>query len=174
MSKSELIFYLEELNLTQADLARLLSVNPRTVSRWVRAEEKIPRTVQQVFNAWLRLKRRSLPWRPDQIPFNEDWQGFADQIKRLREHAIITDQLLSKVEARGGPATFWKVKLNSSGGEAIFGPLILSFSRNTNDSFSPSIYSRSDQDPNLERDQSLLEDAMYCIAKTIAKNGWPK
>ena len=55
---------LKELGLTQKEAAKLLSVNIRTMNRWVREEQQITGPAKQTFIAWLRLKRHNLAWGP--------------------------------------------------------------------------------------------------------------
>ena len=71
MTKYELERYLAQLGLTQTDAARLLSVTPRTVRRWL-DEEDIPGPVEEVFRAWACLHKHHLPWGPGSVAIAED------------------------------------------------------------------------------------------------------
>lgn len=151
---------LAQLGLTQTEAAKLLEVDPRTVRRW--ADDKgsdIPGPTERALGAWLELQRRGLPWRPG----DEN----AEQITRYREHAIGLYELLLRVENRGGPSDAWTVDLEK--GQALLGPVKVSFYKLANGGFSPSFYSRSDGRPDVKRDWALIEDAFACIAKAFAE-----
>ena len=51
MFGSDLRSYLEEFGLSQADLARLVSVTPRAVSLWMKGDREVPGAVE----AYVRL-----------------------------------------------------------------------------------------------------------------------
>ncbi len=158
MTSSEFKECLTRLALSQTEAARLLSVSPRTVRRWIEIPNQIPGPVEQALRAWLHLDRLGLAWRPDVIAVGEE--EIAKQITRYREHAIELDSLLQRVKARGGPATRWQVDLKRC--QALLGPLRVSFHRLRNGGFSPSFYSGP------LHDTTLLEDAYVCIADAIA------
>jgi len=65
VDKEQLLVILNELDLNQLDLARLLSVNVRTVRRWL--ADKIPKEVEFTVLAWQKLHRLNMPWRPNSI-----------------------------------------------------------------------------------------------------------
>ena len=76
---------------------------------------------------------------------------------------------LKRVEQRGGPKSPWTVDLSKN--SAILGPFEVGFYRlNGEAGFSLSNYRRRDEAPDVARDMSLLEDAVYCIAKAIAQS----
>jgi hypothetical protein len=167
MNPVELRHTLQILDLNQAEAARLLSVNPRTMRRWIEGSSIIPAATAQALGAWKRLARFGLPWRPDEImlaDLNED--EIAKQSSLHRNHVVGLDAIIASVEKRGGPATPWKVDLQKCQASTNF--LEIGFYRMPNGGFSPSNYRRKDGPPNLERDKALIEDAYYCIAKTIA------
>jgi hypothetical protein len=167
MNRTHLQTVLDELGLTQTEAARLLSVDVRTVSRWADDPTHLPGPAQRALDAWLRLHRLGLAWRPDGLPIGEDEpQELAEQIARYREHAIGLDAVLQKVKARGGPAAPWRVDLKSR--RAVLGPVRVSFYRLPNGGFSPNSYSRTDGPPDLERDLPMIEDAYACIARALA------
>lgn len=167
MHPPELRAALSELNLSQAEAARLLSVNQRTMRRWLEDGEGVSGPVEMALRAWLRLNRVGLAWRPDGLSLGEDHaKEIAEQIAKFREHAIQLDALLRKVKKRGGPAAPWKVDIEKC--VARLGSMSVSFYKLANGSFSPSCYSRLDRQPDLELDAPLLEDAYACIAQAIA------
>lgn len=161
MTKDDLISILNQLRLTQADAAQLLSVDSRTVRRWVENPSDIPGPAEQALRAWLALDRVGLPWDPDSVDIvRQD----SEQIAEHRRHAIELDELLKKVEQRGGPAAPWKVDLDKR--QATLGPLQVSFYRLINGGFSPQSYRGS---PDIQRDWHLIEDAFAHIAQAIAR-----
>ncbi|HEV2954717.1 MAG TPA: hypothetical protein VGX95_01245 [Xanthobacteraceae bacterium] len=163
MTPQDLSNHLSQLGITQTEAARLLSVNARTMRRWLEGEE-VPGPAEQAIRAWLRLHRRNLPWRPDSIAIVEDDQ---DQIAAHRAHAIQLDAILARVEARGGARLPWQV--DRVGRRAVLGPMEVSFYTLANGSFSLASYTRKDGDPNVQRDWEFIEDAAFCIAKELRK-----
>jgi hypothetical protein len=159
MSRTELEQCLLRLGLTQTEGAQLLGVAPRTLRRWLE-DEDIPGPAEQAVRAWLKLHDRKMPWRPDSASIADDNQ---DQIGKIRQHGIDLSEIISSVEARGGPQMPWAVDKPRS--RATFGPMEVTFYALPNGSFSPANYTRKDQHPDVERDRSLIEDAIYCIAK---------
>ena len=147
------------LGLEPADAAQLLGVTLRTYRRWLNGEE-IPGPVEQAVRAWLRLHDRRLPWRADSTAIADDDQ---DQIARHREHAISLSDTIAHVEARGGPRTPWTVDRQRN--RATLGPMEISFYTLANGGFSLGNYTRRDGNPDVRRDQELIEDAAYCIAR---------
>lgn len=167
MSQTALLAHLNQLDLSQTEAARLLSVNVRTVRRWVENPSEMPGPAEQALRAWLRLHRLGLAWRPDGLPLGEDEvEEMAEQIALYRQHAIDLDALLRRVEERGGPAAPWHVDLKAH--LATLGPMEVGFYPLANGGFSPSTYRRSDVGPDLGRDAQLLEDAYACIARALA------
>ena len=159
MSRTELEQSFLRLGLTQTEGAQLLGVAPRTLRRWLEGEE-IPGPAEQAVRAWLKLHDRKMPWRPDSASIAADDQ---DQIGKIREHAINLSDIISRVEARGGPQMPWVVDRPRS--RATFGPMEVTFYALPNGSFSPANYTRKDGNPDVKRDWSLIEDAIYSIAK---------
>ena len=153
----------DTLCLTQSELARLLSVNIRTVRRWVESPADIPGPAEQALRAWFALDRLGLPWAPDAVDVA---QIGADQVAQSRAHAIELEALLERVEQRGGPAAPWAVNLAQR--RAALGPLQVTFYRLPNGGFSPQSYSRKVGTADLKRDWPLLEDAFACIARAIS------
>jgi hypothetical protein len=160
---------LRELGLSQVDAARLLSVDPRTMRRWVAKPEDMPGPAEHALRAWQRLHRLGLAWSPDGAIGEGDPNEIAEQIARYRDHAISLDEVIRSVRARGGPAAPWNVDLTKK--QATLGPMKVSFYRLANGGFSPANYSRSDEPPDVKRDWTLLEDAFACIATAIAEAG---
>jgi len=167
MTHNELELALARLGLDPKDekdeVARLLGVNPRTFRRWIDGSQEIPGPAEQAINAWVKLNELGLNWRPDGIALAEpDGQSIAAH----RNYAIELADILERVTNRGGPASPWIVDMEKR--RATLGPLKLSFYPLKNGGFSPAFYSRSDCEPNLERDKHLIEDAIACIAKAYA------
>jgi hypothetical protein len=155
--------YLSRLGLSVGEAAQLLSVTPRTVRRWLEGEE-VPGPAEQAVRAWIRLHDRHLPWRPDSASIVGDDQ---DQIARHRSHAVDLDSVLARVEARGGARLPWMVDWDH--GQAVLGPMEVSFYKLLNGGFSLGTYTRKDGDPDVERDREIIEDATYCIAQALKK-----
>lgn len=63
--KIELNEAIKELGITQVETARLLLVNDRTVRRWCKNPGTLSGPAEKAIEAWLRLKRIDMPWRPD-------------------------------------------------------------------------------------------------------------
>ena len=163
MTGGEFEQYLMRLSLTPAEAAQLLSVNPRTVRRWLDGEE-VSGPAEQAIRAWIRLHDRHLPWRPDSAAIIDNDQ---DQIARHRSHTITLDDLLARVEARGGARLPWNVDWDR--GHATLGPIEVSFYKLLGGGFSLGTYTRKDGYPDVERDIEIIEDAAYCIAQALKK-----
>lgn len=175
MTRAEFQTCLNRLGLSRTEAARLLSVSPRSVRRWVEKPAEIPGPAEQALRAWMQLHRMGLPWRPDGVAIGDsDPEKIAEQIAIYRQHVIELAELIRKVKARGGPAAPWHVDLKKR--QATLGPVWVSFYPLRDGGFSPSHYGRNDDRPNLERDWTLLEDAFACIANAIPKEGldWAK
>src|SRR5580704_2765976 len=164
MTIPELRMTLSRLELTPAGAAQLLGVAPRTIRRWVEGED-IPGPAEQALRAWIRLHDRNLPWRPDTESVVQDDQ---DQIARHRAHAIRLDELLARVEARGGPRVPWSVDRGRQ--IATLGPMEVSYYKLASGSFSLANYRRKDGEPDVERDWEAIEDAAACIAQAMKKD----
>lgn len=164
MSDAELRLTLSRLELTPAEAAQLLGVAPRTVRRWLEGED-VPGPAEQALRAWIRLHDRNLPWRPDAESVVQDDQ---DQIARHRAHTIGLDELLARVEARGGPRVPWSVDRGRQ--IATLGPMEVSYYKLASGSFSLANYRRKDGDPDVRRDWEAIEDAAACIAQAMKKD----
>jgi hypothetical protein len=165
MSPNEFATTMSELGLSQVDLARLLSVDPRTVRRWVADPAEITGPAEQALRAWRRLNKLGLPWSPDSIDLVET---DPEQISLHRADAIDLANLLAKIQARGGSSGAWDVDLKRN--KATLGPIEVTFYRRQNGGFSPQSYKRRDDVPaNLKRDWALIEDAFACIANKLGK-----
>lgn len=163
MTGNEFGQFLLRLGLAPGEAAQLLSVTPRTVRRWLDGEE-VSGPAEQAIRAWIRLHDRHLPWRPDSASIAENDQ---DQITRHRSHAINLNEILARVEARGGARLPWSVDWDR--GQATLGPMEVSFYKLLNGSFSLGTYRRKDGDPDVERDREIIEDAAHCIAQALKK-----
>lgn len=67
MTKQEILDILKELNLTQREAAVLLSVDVRTLRRWIRYPERANGPAIQALLGWQKLHRLTLAWGPNQI-----------------------------------------------------------------------------------------------------------
>ena len=111
MSGQELQEHIQALGLTQAEAAQLLGISPRTVTRWCTEGEEVSGPAEAALRAWRRLDARHLAWRPDSVSIVED---DAERIATHRQEAINLDDILRRVEARGGPQLSWAVSLPES------------------------------------------------------------
>jgi transcriptional regulator with XRE-family HTH domain len=165
MSPTEFSEYLKALNVSHAEVAQLLGVSKRTVTRWADGED-ISGPAEAALRAWRSLNDRHLAWKPDSISVLENDE---DQIERQRTYAIRFNEMLRHVELRGGPTHPWKIDFYHS--IATFGSSEITFYKLANGGFSIGSYRRSDRHPNLATDMPLIEDAAYCIAQEYAKFG---
>jgi transcriptional regulator with XRE-family HTH domain len=167
MSGQELQEHIQALGLTQAEVAQLLGISPRTVTRWCTEGEEVSGPAEAALRAWRRLDARHLAWRPDSVSIVED---DAERIATHRQESINLDDILRRVEARGGPQLPWAVSLPES--EATLDRIHVSFYKLQNGGFSLSVYTRRDGvHPDLQRDWPLVEDAVFCIAQEFEKHG---
>lgn len=165
MSPQEFHEALNELGLSQVDAARLLSVDPRTVRRWVANPAEVTGPAEQALLAWQKLNRLGLPWSPDCIDLV---QTDPDQIAAYRAHVIDLTNLLLRVQQRGGPSGAWTVDLEKN--KATLGPIEVTFYRDSTGGFSPQSYKRRDQTPaDAQRDWPYIEDAFACIATALSR-----
>ena len=58
MTDTQLRRVLRRLGLSQMELARQINVDPRTVRRWVRGDQTVPKAVEELLKAWQQLGRR--------------------------------------------------------------------------------------------------------------------
>lgn len=171
MTKQEFVSCLARLSLSESETAQLLSVDPRTVRRWMANPAEIPGPAEQALRAWLRLEELGLAWRPESLAFGEDDSNkIAAQIAEHRRHAIDLDAMLRRVKARGGPSAPWVVDLGKRC--ATLEGMKITFYALGNSGFSPQSYSRKDSiPPDIGRDQMLIEDGFAAVAREIAKAG---
>lgn len=164
MTSFNFIDALATLGLSQLAAARLLSVDPRTVRRWVENPAEIPGPAEQALRAWVRLNEYGLPWSPDGVDVVE---CDPEQVARHRLHTLELNAMLAKVKKRGGPAAPWVIDLDKC--KATLGALEVTFYRLPSGGFSPQSYKRRDNiNPDVQRDWHLIEDAFACIAKAIS------
>jgi transcriptional regulator with XRE-family HTH domain len=155
---------LKLLGLSQVAAARLLSVDPRTVRRWVENPAEISGPAEQALRAWHRLHQFGLPWSPDGVDLIE---SDPENIAIYRLHTLGLDALLEKVTKRGGPAAPWVVDLDK--GKATLNGLEITFYKLRAGGFSPQSYKRGDGTKlDVQRDWHLIEDAFACIAAAMA------
>jgi hypothetical protein len=168
MEKSELARCFRTLGLEPREAAKLLSVDVKTITRWLTGEIGVPGPAEQALLAWMQLEERRIPWRPGGLPINIMGQEeIEDQIRLMREHVIILDDVLSRVKRRGGPAAPWRVDLKRCEAE-LANIMHLHFYPLPNGNFSASSYRRTDKEPDYKRDLPLIEDAIACIADAVA------
>ena len=168
MGKSELARSFRTLGLDSKEAAKLLSVDVKTVNRWLAGEIGVPGPAEQALLAWMRLEERRIPWRPGGFPINMmEKDEIEDQIRLMREHVIVLDDVLHRVKQRGGPAAPWRVDLKRREAE-LAGTMHVNFHPLPNGNFSPSSYRRTDKEPDYVRDLPLIEDAIACIAEAVA------
>lgn len=64
MKRAELKAALAELKLSQSELARMMSINLRTVRRWIGEKDAISGPASCAIEAWIKLKRCGLGFGP--------------------------------------------------------------------------------------------------------------
>lgn len=67
MTKQHFLKILNNLELTQTEAAKFLSVNIRTIRHWIKNPKKIPERAQQALMAWQQLQQIGIPWRPESV-----------------------------------------------------------------------------------------------------------
>jgi hypothetical protein len=166
MLKQEFDRVVQELGLTQLEMAHLMSTSERTVRRWSDDPSRMPGPPAQALRAWGKLHRAGLAWRPDSVALQI---GDNKAIDKYMQHAVDLDALLDRVRARGGPMTSWRVDLSRS--RATTDGAQIHFYRLANGSFSPQSYRRTDKGADVERDWIMIEDGIACIAEALGKLG---
>jgi hypothetical protein len=78
---SEFCAALDELGIDRNECAQHMEVVPRTVNRWCSGETEIPGPISHLIEAWLRLERSGVGWRPGGILIGYD--SFADMRQAL-------------------------------------------------------------------------------------------
>lgn len=167
MTRTELLQCLDALRLKAKEAAVFLSVDPKTVARWLKDEVEIPGPAEQALRAWARLDRLGLPWRPADHMIGLTDEELAEQIRLLREHNLQLDKVLRRVTERGGPAAPWRVDLKRCVAE-LGETMEVGFYSLPNGGFSPSTYRRKDRETDFQRDRALIEDAIAAIADAVA------
>lgn len=155
MTPKQLSDALDYLGLNQVEAGKLLQVTARSVNRWYRTGG-IPRHAANVLDAWCKLKRNAMSWRPGAVA--------------LGMPSGEVDQIIKEVQDRGGAASPWAVDVERE--EARLGPIQISFSR-SGSTFWPLSYERSDASPDLDRDRHLIEDGICRIALTLSSSKAP-
>ena len=173
MTPVELREHIQGFGLTQTELAQLLGANARTVRRWLEEDGStdgpgVPGAVATTLRAWQRLQHAALAWRPQDAPLSA--AGTAPVLAAQRFYALGIDAMLERVRMRGGPAVPWDVDLARQ--RATVGAVQLSFYVLEGGGFVPLSYRRQDAlMPDPVRDQTLLEDGVACIARTLERHG---
>jgi hypothetical protein len=167
MDRKELAKCLQDLRLTPKEAGVLLSVDPKTVGRWLAGEVAVSGPAEQALLAWCRLESRRIPWRPDGLPLSIMSQKEIDeQVQLMREHVVILDDVLQRVRQRNGPAFPWSVDLKNCRAE-LGDTMQVHFYALPNGSFSVGSYRRTDKAPDYARDLPVIEDAIACIADAV-------
>jgi len=173
MTPVELREHIQGFGLTQTELAQLLGANARTVRRWLEEDGStdapgVPGAVATTLRAWRRLQHAALAWRPEDLPLSA--ADTAPALAAQRFYALGIDAMLERVRTRGGPAVPWDVDLARQ--RATVGAVQLSFYVLEGGGFVPLSYRRQDALlPDPVRDQTLLEDGVACIARTLERHG---
>lgn len=157
------------LGITPAELAYLLSVNPRTVSRWIEGTVEMPEAVTQLLAAWQKLRQLKVAWRADEIDVDpNNINKLANELDKLRQHETQINDVCAAVKDRGGCSLEWVVDIDK--GSAHSGVFYLGFYRLANEGFSVSTFRRSDgRAPDLIRDRHIIEDAVFAIAQKLGR-----
>ncbi len=167
-SEQELRDAMFQLQLTEEEIANLLSITPRTVSRWLEDPTKIPGASEQAIRAWLKLQKYKLAWRPNDIGFGEDDQEYIKKMALQRNESINLSQSIDSVIHNGGSKLPWSVDIER--GVARLETIEVSFYKLEGGGFSPASYRRKDNvEPDLMRDQPLIEEAWACISLALSK-----
>ncbi len=171
MTSLDITKCLSKLRITPKEAATLLSVDSKTVNRWLDGEVAIPGPAEQAIRAWVRFHDLGLAWRPDGLPidFMTD-EAIAEQILRMRQHVVEMDGVIQRVRERGGVAAPWKVDLKRCCAE-LGGVIRVHFYPLPNGGFSVGSYNRTDNGLDRKRDWPLIEDAIASIAKAVAEAG---
>lgn len=170
MTSVELSECLAALRLTPKEAASLLSVDPKTVARWLNGETTIPGPAKRALEACMRFEKLGLSWRPAEEMIGLTDGQLAQQIRLLREHNLGLDDVLRRVRERGGPVAPWRVDLEKRVAQ-LGDEIEVDFYAMPNGGFSPSTYRRKDRETDFERDRSLVEDAVAAIADAVAAAG---
>src|SRR5262249_14661074 len=107
MDRRELEQFLNELRLGPKQVARYLSVDPKTVGRWLERRSaaghkvNVPGPAAEAIRAWVRFQRLGLPWRPNEQGFLDE-ADVAEEIRLMREQVMALDGVIRKVKNRGG------------------------------------------------------------------------
>ncbi len=171
MTSQDIANCLSELRITPKDAADLLSVDGKTVKRWLAGEVAVPGPAEQAIRAWVRFQNLGLAWRPDGLPIDVMTdEAVAEQILRMRDHIVEVDDVIQRVRERGGVAAPWQVDLKRCTAE-LAGVIRVHFIPLRNGLFARGQYSRRDNKPDSKRDWRLLEDAIASFAEAVAQAG---
>ena len=106
---------LAQLGLSQAEAARLLGVELRTVQRWAAGRPVVGEPAAQALRAWCRLAERGIAWRPDGDPVEtEDLIALAGRRRAALGLPRIPRQDGGK--RGGGHFAYWSVAVQSRTG----------------------------------------------------------
>jgi hypothetical protein len=93
------------------------------------------------------------------------------QMRLRRENRAQLDEVLRRVEARGGPASRWEVDLKGRSANLIGGSKVVAFFATEDGRFVLSNFKRADRDADPERESLLEEDAIACIDEAVRQAG---
>jgi len=168
LSKQAFLDYLSQLQLSPVEAARLLSVTPRTVHRWLENPHEISGSAEQALRAWISLKNYNLPWRPDCV--NLPWLSeaeVADQIAQYRNHHVFISEVIEKVKKRGSLLLPWQIDLDR-GSVKLEKTIEVFFGKLHGKNLSPFGYRRIDnQSADIEHNQYLIEEAIFAVHEKL-------
>jgi transcriptional regulator with XRE-family HTH domain len=146
---------LAQLGLSQAEAARLLGVELRTVQRWAAGRPVVGEPAAQALRAWCRLAERGIAWRPDGDPVEaEDLIALAGRRRAALRMIQIPRQDGGK---RGGGRPRWRINIDRC--RATSTAMVVHFNRLADGSFLPASYRRLDGPTQMSRDRPLLAEA---------------
>jgi hypothetical protein len=166
MNKSYLKEYLSILKLSITDLAKLFVVSERTIQRWLAGDIEIPGSAARALEAWLLLENAGLPWRPDGVPLSRALPGGSASIILPIQCDKSVQGIIESVYSRGGPNMPWVVHLDQR--QACLEHAWIKY-KPIGNLFIPLSFGRTDREPDLARDFSLIEEGYACIALALSK-----
>jgi hypothetical protein len=173
-SKQEFLDYLWQLNLSPTEAARLLSVTPRTVNRWLKNPHEISGPAEQALRAWIILKDHNVSWRPDcvPIPFLKEEEAEATyQIKNwvAKKYNLRVINIIKKVKKRGELSLPWQIDFKKGSIKLektieVFFKMPSGKPRNVRRQLVIFGYKRlDDQSADIKHNQYLIEEAVFTI-----------
>jgi len=159
---------LAQLGLSQAEAARLLGVELRTVQRWAAGRPVVGEPAAQALRAWCRLAERGIAWRPDGDPVEtEDLIALAGR----RRAALGLTQIPRQDGGKRGGGRRWRINIDRC--RATSTAMVVHFNRLADGSFLPASYRRLDGPAQISRDQPLLAEAVAVFLAAAAGMATP-